>query len=1387
MKVLNAGFLALLLEVCSISAISQGNISIDHYSGRAQVTIPLATVNDRGLSHTIGLMHNADAVKVDDIPGWVGTNWTLIAGGEVSRELHGLPDDFTTTDATDLRRGWLFTSNANTNNNAITIGNNPYPTDGSGAASCNPATLYDFINAFNHNVDTEPDEFHFNAGNISGTFVFDNTGSITGIKTIPYQDIKINAFRATATSPISSFEIVAPNGIKYVFSSQETAQKVAKQALNPDLLHLRKEYHWYKKPILFTSAWKLTSIESALGERIRFSYVGKEVVTSTPVSIGVNFNYDTYPAQINFPSHQEQYTIILTTTAQILAEITTPHQQIVLSHSSSIINPSTANGLVLKSITINEITSGTTIWLKTFILRQVGYQCSDIGDLSGDLNGDNFRRSFLTQIMVKTPCDYATAYTFTYNNVNSIPGPSSVAQDIWGYAYDITTNLHLFPKLYVYPSQTGIKRISLFQIKDSNGVPLPGEVIIPGADRIQLGTPLYGSLARVTYLSGGSDNIEYESHEFLNPITNTTAVGGGLRVKKITTADPVTNQNLIRSFQYLNSSGTTSGKLITLPAFWLLNGFYKEPVIQTNANEPIPNPIYSFEQLSSLSDYKKWNRLILRTKENINPDGNKVDSPIGYERVTEILSVGNGKTVYEFDIPYTYGSVADANWNPTYINVAASNACPAIGLNQPGFFNPHFVQQTPVNFRRGLLNKVSVYKEAENSPVKEILYTYQDKEIGQAEVKGLNYEFIPYSQSSYYFLLGTYKLKTNVIRLLTSKVERVRDDLTPSAYVETAVNYTYGADHNFITSTAITNSDLSKALSKVKYAKDFGTIGALTTDLQVNMIDALNTSGRIGEVIEQVNSIVTPTGTEKTIGGSLTLYDNFGTTSSPRILPKQSLVLDVGDGITGFTMSSFTGSGAGRTYAKSNDYRAASSLKFNINGDLIRQENNLRQFQSYHTEITTGATVASISNAEPDAVVYSNVDHTTNYGFDLFGFSPTETSSGKNATLGLGGVSTDALKYLKKQFKKKANAKYVFSAWYKPTATTGTHSLSITIKDLNNAIIQQHTLNYTISNGLQWYYGEKTIDLSSISASDVIIEVRFSGTAGLTSILDELLFAPEGTEVSRSSFSPYGPLTTTGSDGRMVQYEQDKSGRLRQVRDHENNIVQKIDYNRMDEQTTNFKIVAPEEIFINEPGTFKMLNGCKDVATIEWKVTPQSDPNGGVYATGNDEFTYTFPTGGNFIVISRVSHPSYGVYEILSPTTVQFRPLTVAICQEGPSNVNMCSETALNIHQCTGASTSQGDSFTTTFTATPSGCPGGTYTYKWIITRPGSMWGFPNAPATADSYTLEGLTKNWVTIENGQSYDVKCVVTSSCGPTGETVIKSVNVYSSPVDCTGIIR
>lgn len=1345
------GTLIILLSLVTAAAVAQPDIPVDHYSGTPIITIPLYTVNDRSLSHSISLIYTAGGVKVDDKASSVGTSWSLITGGEVRRELRGLPDDYYSNTGPDSRKGWLH------NSNASTIGSHTYLADGSALSCANESSEYTFVNGLGFNADTEPDIFSFDAGEISGSFVFDNTGSITGIKLIPYQDVTVIAHRASSTALIDAFTIISANGTKYYFSNGEYITRQATRPGSTAPFFFEREYQQYKTSLSYGGAWKLTSITSAVGEVINFGY-------TQPTNVYGGGKVKLYPYDLTAFYEQEEYEIVETLQRRHVSSITTPHQSIAFYTSES---PHSTDNVMLQRITVNSINENTSVFIKS-INFTYDYAVSSVPDEPA------VDRMFLKSILVDDACEVSEPYVFTYEGITeSTPGireilianAGSVKKDIWGF-YLNHAGTTAIPTIYINPALTGYDRINLFQKSIAN------EITVAGSAMISSSTPQDGVLTSIRYPSGAKAFFEYEPHQFHNPVTNSTMTGGGLRIRRITLRDGLDRRNdIVKSYQYLNSSSATSGKLLTLPVFWQLAG----------AHRRYNGTVTQFGSLTGTTE-EKWKKVLLRFDKNINPDFDRMPT-VGYEYVTEKISTGQGKTVFQFEVPNTFGTTTATDFSLAYTHIARASGCPSPAYLLPGYFESPSAPQTPFNYARGLLLKSSQFIEGESTPIREVVNSFSTTSINTATIKGLRYDRTYYSSSAYFYTYSDYTLVSNKTKVLTGSTVRNRDRDNSGVYHETVSAYTYGANHAMITRQVVTNSDGTELISNTKYVKDYPVLTTTAGDTQVALIDALADAGIGGMVIEKTEGVKRTGESEYTMSGTLAMLYNFGTTPNPVILPKEIHTVPA-SGITGFALSSFNTVSGTTTFVKNASYRKMVTNQFRAKGDAEFAEDKARQKQAYHVDNRTGFPIATFDNTEANAVVYANFDQNTDFDFDQYGFGSGDNfAAGRTGSYGLGGWRQSAGKYLKKALQKKAGEKYVFSAWYKAPeaiASPGDHSFSILIKNTSGTTLITRALNFQAPVAGSWYYAEEVLDLSS-TPSDIVVELHFNDTyaSSGSGILDEVLFKPESTTLVRSTLhTGFGVVASVAPDGRIAKQEYDASGRPRYLRDHDDNIVQKTIHTRWSGTASSpspISIQVPATIYDNHEIVMKALTGCLDIATLQWKVELQGGP-AGTFFNGSDEEPYTFSAGGNYTITLKVTHATYGTYTKTIPVTVALYPLDVAICiSAGPIVLDLCYpyyEGHMEFElDC--ASTTSGVYASTTFNATVSGCTSGaTYTYQW-----------QKRELPTGNWMVIGTNSSSVSVNNvGSAYEVRCYVTSSCGRVGTSGLRGVYLYRSVPGC-----
>jgi hypothetical protein len=187
------------------------DIPVNLSTGVPSISIPIHTVNEGSLNVPISLSYHASGIKVNEVASWVGSGWSLMAGGSVSRTVLGLPDDEPANS-----RGFFY----NTFRDRSNLGSTPN------------LTQSELEKVRDSDLDTEADLFAFNFNGNSGKFFYDAQGNC---QIIPKQDLKI--LLRTSTYPsgretidklsqdlITGFTIITSDGTRYDFDNTESSK-----------------------------------------------------------------------------------------------------------------------------------------------------------------------------------------------------------------------------------------------------------------------------------------------------------------------------------------------------------------------------------------------------------------------------------------------------------------------------------------------------------------------------------------------------------------------------------------------------------------------------------------------------------------------------------------------------------------------------------------------------------------------------------------------------------------------------------------------------------------------------------------------------------------------------------------------------------------------------------------------------------------------------------------------------------------------------------------------------------------------------------------------------------------------------------------------------------
>ncbi len=134
-----------------------GNTPVNHSTGVPQISIPIHTIVEDGVTIPISISYHASGVKVDELSSVVGLKWTLNAGGGIFRQANDRPDE----------DGWLVPSKRGSIDPTWLSNHNLYD-----------LSTQNSISNSDQNEDYYPDDFSFNFLGRSGSFIFDLNGQV---------------------------------------------------------------------------------------------------------------------------------------------------------------------------------------------------------------------------------------------------------------------------------------------------------------------------------------------------------------------------------------------------------------------------------------------------------------------------------------------------------------------------------------------------------------------------------------------------------------------------------------------------------------------------------------------------------------------------------------------------------------------------------------------------------------------------------------------------------------------------------------------------------------------------------------------------------------------------------------------------------------------------------------------------------------------------------------------------------------------------------------------------------------------------------------------------------------------------------------------------------
>lgn len=356
-------------------------------SGGLDLAIPLGEVRGRHLSVPVSLQYHTTGVRVDEVEGWAGVGWTLLAGGAVTRTVRGLPDE--------VAPGYM-----NTGHRLYDPSVWDYVAVGAGTSTALQTFLRDVEE---WRADPQPDAFFYVSPRGSARFAVPPPNlAARGIRTAPHSAVRIEWANPGWT-------VTDTDGTVYVYATAETSTQTGGDALST--------YPWQT----YVSSWFLTEIRTPT-ETAQFTYDFVRVEVAAGVT---QERVRAQGEQCGVQSESTSYVTRSITDTVVLRRISVGDEEVEFVSSA---RPNGGYSGI----------QGTDVGhrkLDRVVFRRGGAVVRTF-DLSFDevASGDT-RRLFLRSVQEAGADGTAVPpYTFAYASPSSLPSRLSYSQDHWGYA-----------------------------------------------------------------------------------------------------------------------------------------------------------------------------------------------------------------------------------------------------------------------------------------------------------------------------------------------------------------------------------------------------------------------------------------------------------------------------------------------------------------------------------------------------------------------------------------------------------------------------------------------------------------------------------------------------------------------------------------------------------------------------------------------------------------------------------------------------------------------------------------------------------------------------------------------------------------------------------------
>ncbi|QCK15213.1 hypothetical protein [Mangrovivirga cuniculi] len=529
----------------AISLGQYGDVPTSLYNGLVNISIPLQSVENGGISVPISISYHSSGIRPDIHPSNVGLGWSLNAGGMIYRRVKGLYDEMHNTG--NLKFGFEEAINYVT-----TLSQESW------------WTIEVHHSSYNPDYDLEPDEFNFSFLGYSGSFYMDHNGEMKVKSDIPLKVIynpesKIQPEYGTRVNypTYSEFTIINETGYRFEFGTHDAT-----------------EYNdQFKYTYLVAMSWKLDKIYSPEGILLfDFNYergpwqltilpswqgISQTVTSDDPYTLcnqSISPNTDNYTGSVTSPVYLKEIIMpnkdfkidfILSPSNELRYERYFLDKVILPNADPSLAEEGPAFMKWYGQIPFFNTTEGQNYQFDHFLELAIPFKLDQINlintkkneiinSVKFKYNNSNTERLRLSNVELYAE-NLINSYTLDYYFPNLLPGYLRSFNDHWGFTNEsyYTTNIRWSD--------------------------------LPSKKKPTLNEDLAyaGALKSISYPTGGKTTFIYEQHQYSKEVENRTNYilnlqenikVGGLRIRQVLTED-LNGNTKTTDYYYVKTNG----------------------------------------------------------------------------------------------------------------------------------------------------------------------------------------------------------------------------------------------------------------------------------------------------------------------------------------------------------------------------------------------------------------------------------------------------------------------------------------------------------------------------------------------------------------------------------------------------------------------------------------------------------------------------------------------------------------------------------------------------------------------------------------------------------------------------------------------------------------